>query len=167
MKQLLTDIQNRLQAAVPALKYIDEDWGQMDYFMPNAPVKFPCALINIGSVNYSNEGKGVQLGMATVVITVADIKLSNTSSQAPVLQKQAAWKVFETIGAVHAALHGWNGSAFYGPLTRTTVTRRKNDDGINLFDIVFTTMIRDDSALKGRQRHSPVTIEIQGPEILL
>lgn len=172
MKKLLEDIQKRLQCEIPALKYIDEDWGQLDYFMPNAPVKYPCALINISNINYSNQGKLVQHGLGNIVITIADIKLTNTSSQAPVLQKQAAWKVFDTIEAVHIALHGWNGGSvnapsFYGPLTRTSVTRRKNDDGINLYDIVFAVAIKDDSARKTGKKYSPVSIEIKVPEIKL
>ena len=142
MKQLLTDIQNRLMT-INTLKYVDEDWGQMDYYMPHAPVKFPCALININNVQYSNAGDLLQFGLVNIVITVADIKLSNSSGKAPQLQKQAAWKVYDTIKAVVKVLHGWSGSAHYNPLSRTTITRRKNDDGINLFDINFTTNIKD------------------------
>jgi hypothetical protein len=165
MKQLLTDIQTRLQAYVPQLAYIDEDWGQMDYYSVAQPVKFPCALINIGTIVYTDQGKGVQTGIGTVIITVADIKLTNSSANAPLLQKQAAWKVYDTIQSVHQALHGWTGSPFYGPLTRTQLHRRKNDEGINLFDVVFTVSIRDDSARGTKLTKSPVAIQIQGPEI--
>lgn len=165
MKQLLTDIQNRLQAYVPQLAYIDEDWGQMDYYAVGQPVKFPCALINIGTIAYSDQGKGVQTGIGTVIITVADIKLANSSSNAPLLLKQTAWKVYDTIQAIHQVLHGWAGSPFYGPLTRTQVHRRTNDAGINLFDIVFTVSIKDDSAREAKLTKKPVAIQIQGPEI--
>lgn len=145
MKTLLTDIQNRLLTE-PSLKYIDEDWGQLDYYMPAAPVKYPCALININTAQYSNDGQLVQEGLITVVITVADIKLSNSSGKAPQLQKQAAWKVFDTLENVYKLLHGWSGSAHYGKLIRTQLNRRKNDDGINLYDMIFTTNLRDGNA---------------------
>lgn len=150
MKQLLCDIQNRL-LTLSLLKHVDEDWGQLDYYLPNAPVKFPCALININSVQYSNAGELMQYGLVSVVITVADVKLSNSSGKAPQLQKQAAWKVYDAIEAVVKALHGWAGSPGYSALVRTQLTRRKNDDGINLFDIVFTTNIKD---VKVQRMHS-------------
>lgn len=162
MKQLLTDIQNRLKT-VTALKYIDEDWGQLDYFNVAQPVKYPCALINIASVQYSNMAKKVQQGLGTVVITIADLKLANSSANAPQLQKQAAWKVFDIIADVYKALHGWNGASHYGPLTRVSLTRKKNDEGLNLFDVAFSFTIKDVDAMPAQNRHSPVTIEVQGP----
>jgi hypothetical protein len=45
MKQLLLNIQNLL-ATVPAFKYVDEDWGQLDDYGPHAPVQWPCCLID-------------------------------------------------------------------------------------------------------------------------
>jgi hypothetical protein len=168
MKTILQDIQNRLSAEIPTLKYIDEDWGQLDYFMPAPPVKFPCALININNVVYSNQGALIQQGLATITITVCDVKLTNTSTQAPIMQKQNAWKVYDTINSVVKALHGWSGSdaasdertMHYGRLSRTQMNRRKNDDGINLFDIIFTTNINDKTAQKmyGKMQNVGVTV---------
>lgn len=177
MKQLLNDIQARLKTEIPTL-FVDEDWGQLDYFMPSAPVKYPCALINIAAIDYQTLGRKLQHAVATVVITVADVKFTNTSSNAPVLQKQNAWKVYDTILGIYQVLQGWCAGlnpaptgtgtvGAYGPMTRTKMARRKNDDGINLFDLYFDVAIRDDSAMHARQKHSPVTIEIEGPEIVL
>jgi len=103
MKQLLNNIQTRLKTEIPTL-FVDEDWGQLDYFMPAAPVKYPCALIHVGNIRYQTLGHKLQHGVATVVITVADVKFTNTSSNAPLLQKQQAWKVYDTILAVYQAL---------------------------------------------------------------
>ena len=32
----------RLQEQVPDLRYIAEDWGQLDFYNDAPPVKFPC-----------------------------------------------------------------------------------------------------------------------------
>lgn len=85
MKQLLIDIQNRLQATVPALKYNDEDWGQLDYYNVAQPVKYPCALINISSITWSNQGDFVQQGLVSITITVCDVKLANTSYESIII----------------------------------------------------------------------------------
>lgn len=88
MKQLLNNIQTRLKTEIPTL-FVDEDWGQLDYFMPAAPVKYPCALIHVGNIRYQTLGHKLQHGVATVVITVADVKFTNTSSNAPPAAKTA------------------------------------------------------------------------------
>lgn len=147
MKQLLIDIQNRLTAIVTTLKYVDEDWGQLDYYNVAQPVKYPCSLININTASYSNEGNLVQQGLINVIITVCDVKLTNTSGSAPQLQKQAAWKVYDIIDAIVKALHGWAGSPNYSKLCRIQINRRKNDEGLNLFDIIFTTNLQDTIAM--------------------
>jgi len=167
MKQLLNNIQTRLKTEIPTL-FVDEDWGQLDYFMPAAPVKYPCALIHVGNIRYQTLGHKLQHGVATVVITVADVKFTNTSSNAPLLQKQQAWKVYDTILAVYQALQGWTQAtpSAFGPLTRIQMVRRKNDDGIGLFDLYFEAAIRDDSAMQPRDIQKPITIEIQGPEFI-
>lgn len=66
MKQLIIDIQNRL-ASLPELKYIDIDWGQIDYY-DQPPVKYPCALIEIRQADYSNEGQHVQYGTVIIIL---------------------------------------------------------------------------------------------------
>lgn len=147
MKQLLIDIQNRLIERVPELKYVDEDWGQLDYYNVAQPVKYPLAVININMAAYTNEGAFVQQGLINIVVTVCDIKLSNTSGAAPQLQKQAAWKVFDIMDGVVKALHGWAGSPNYSKLSRIQINRRKNDEGLNLFDLIFTTNLQDTIAM--------------------
>ena len=40
MKHILSAVMERLQAEVPELQYIAEDWGQMDFYQDTPPVKF-------------------------------------------------------------------------------------------------------------------------------
>jgi len=56
MKQMVQNIQDRLVQKVPVLKYVDQDWGQMDFWREH-PVKYPCALIDVQSAGYTNDGK--------------------------------------------------------------------------------------------------------------
>ena len=53
MKEILQNIQNRL-STITEIRYIDEDWGQLDYYSQNMPVQWPCCLIDIQSGNFSN-----------------------------------------------------------------------------------------------------------------
>ena len=85
MKALLEKIQEKL-SEVEGLKYIDENWGQLDYYSPNMPVQYPCVLIDIGQVQYSNLGKDLtkrpvqrQIGSVQLRLTIANMRLTNTS----------------------------------------------------------------------------------------
>lgn len=80
MKNLLEKLQLRL-SEIPQLKYIDENWGQLDYYSPNMPVQYPCVLIDIGQVQYSNLGKDLtkipqqrQIALVQIKITIANMR---------------------------------------------------------------------------------------------
>ena len=51
MKTILNAVMQRLKEQVSELRYISEDWGQLDYYETMPPVKFPCALVSIDRVN--------------------------------------------------------------------------------------------------------------------
>ncbi|MFU8844008.1 MAG: hypothetical protein ACNA7V_09405 [Bacteroidales bacterium] len=144
MKQLLENIKTRLSAKVPALSYIDENWGQLS--MPNPPVKFPMVLTDIEEVQWSNQAKHLQSGIATVSIQLADMKLGNTNRKAPDHQRNRAAHILDIMSAIHAALHGWAQQNSHGPMTRTSTRKLTRDDGIRLFDMTYTCQIVDDSA---------------------
>lgn len=147
MEKLLQDVQARLDATVPALKYVDEDWGQLDFFGPNHPVKWPCALIDIIDATWSNEGKLVQMGLVQVKVRVADIKISNTSGAAPQGQKDKAFAIFATLREVFKALHGWSGDEHYSKLIRTKNSKIKRNDGVRIYETTFTCEMKDASAM--------------------
>ena len=143
MKQTLLSIQNKI-AEVTQLKYVDEDWGQLDYYSPNPPVKWPCALIDIGGVNYENIGRdrtaapvNRQTGTGYVNITIANLKLTNSSKMAPQTQKDQAFATHEIIQQVHNILHGWSPDGA-SALIRTNFSRTKRDDGIQEYNISYS-----------------------------
>ena len=143
MKQILQNIQNRL-VEIPELKYIDEDWGQIDYYSPNIPVKWPCCLIDIQSGQFSNISKDIskspkdrQNGIFSVKITIADMRLTNTSHLAPQQQKDNAWAVFEIIEKVHQKLHGFSPLQNCSKMLRASLGRTHRDDGIQEYAIIY------------------------------
>ena len=145
MKKLIADLKTKL-ASVAGIKYIDEDWGQLDYYSPNQPVKWPCVILDINQAAWSNQGEHVQIGLAQVSIRVADMKLSNTNQKAPSSQQVAAASIFDLLTAIHTALHGWTADSANGPLTRTLTRKVNRDDGIREFEMIFSVQLIDDSA---------------------
>jgi len=145
MKAVFLAIQALLESNVPELKYIDEDWGQLDAYSPHPPAKFPLALIDLGDAIYQNLGidrkvspMHRQTAEATVVITIANQKLTNTSSKAPAAQKDAAWFIQDIIQKVHEQLQGKCVTETDGALIRTSARKIRRDDGIQEYEITYT-----------------------------
>jgi len=143
MDILLQDVQDRLTAEVLALKYVDEDWGQLDDYSPNFPVKWPCALIDCFNANYDNLGNNSQMGLATVRVLFADVKLSNSSAKAPANQKANSLSFHTTLKAIYKALQGWTGHNHYTGLVRISQRRIPRDDGVRAHEMMFTVNIKD------------------------
>jgi len=146
MKKLIADIKDRLVNKVQTLKYIDEDWGQLDYYNPNQPTKWPCVLIDISQAVWANEGKLIQPGLVQVSIRVADMRISNSNIKAPEAQRINAQGIFDQMTFIHQALHGWTADSMNGPLTRTLTRKVKRDDGIREFEMIYSVQLIDDSA---------------------
>ena len=144
MKEFLKSIQTKL-ATVTDLKYVDEDWGQLDDYSPNPPVKWPCCLIDLDNAVYTNLGidrsatpQNRQQATASVVFKYANMKLTRTSSKAPESQKDNAWLLHEIIEKSHEVLHGFRPTPESGVLLRTTWRKVKRDDGIQVFLVTYT-----------------------------
>lgn len=144
MKIVLQNIQNVL-STIPELKYIDEDWGQLDDYSPNPPTTFPLTLIDIGSLQYSDIGKdrnatpqNRQMATGIIVISIANLKLTNTSSRAPQTQKDQAWSIWDIVESVHQKLHGIILGGCMGALMRVAMRKVKRDDGIQEYEVTYT-----------------------------
>ena len=143
-KEVLQNIQNRLQA-IPELRYVDEDWGQLDDYSSNPPTQFPLALIDIGNLQFTDIGKDKtttpqnrQMATGTIVISIANLKLTNSSARAPQPQKDKAWAIWDIVESVHAKLHGVVVGGSAGALMRTAMRKVKRDDGIQEYEVTYT-----------------------------
>ncbi len=143
-KDFFLSVQTRLKDKVSELKYIDENWGQLDFYGEKAPVKYPAALIDIGSINWINKSQKQQLGVGELIVTLYDMKLTRTSNAAPSAQKEAAFSIYSTLRKIHLALHGWVAENTTGSLVRVSNKRAVRDDGINEYATVFKFQMIDD-----------------------
>lgn len=144
MKEIVEQIQERLQE-VESLQYVDENWGQLDYYSPNPPVKWPCVLIDIASAQFDNIGidknqvpKQRQMGTMMIELRIANLRLTNTSGRAPRLQKDYARSIFNIIQDVHEALHGWSPNEKTSRLIRQSVNRVRRDDGVQEYSVMMS-----------------------------
>ena len=147
METLIKDIQNRL-TEIPQLKYIDVDWGQLDYY-DSPPVKYPCCLLDIVQGDFTDAGNLAQIGLIGVEIRLVDLLHTNTSAKAPEGQKNRAFDVLRLLTEIYKKLHGWHGlKSNYGTLTRRNFSRVNREDGLKEYRMLFLTEITDQKAFK-------------------
>ncbi|MCT4181630.1 hypothetical protein HZP54_16925 [Elizabethkingia anophelis] len=144
MNEIITAIINKLNE-VPELIHKDENWGQLQLYGIECPVSWPCALVDIASGQFSNNGKDIRLtptnrqeGVISIEITVANIKLSNTSFNAPIGQKKNAFKIWELVEKVHQIIQGFKPVDNAGGMTRASFQSITRDDGIQEKKIIYT-----------------------------
>jgi len=143
MKTEIGNIQTKLLKS--SSKYVDEDWGQLDYYAPNFPVQWPCTLIDVTDINFDNIGKdrkatpvNRQQAQGIVTLTIANLKLTNSSGQAPQLQKDNVWSIWDLIEETHKLMQGFRISENGGDLIRRSLQRIKRDDGVQQYDITYS-----------------------------
>lgn len=144
MKTILENTQ-KLLCDISGLKYVDENWGQLDDYSPHPPTQFPLVLIDVGTVAYSDIGidrksspQNRQLATATVVLSIANLKTTNTSARAPKTQKETAWSIWDIVENVHKTLHGKSAADNAGGFIRTAIRKVRRDDGIQLFEVTYS-----------------------------
>lgn len=149
MNDIVIAIQSRVQNEISELKYIDEDWGQLDYYSPNMPVKWPCLLIDVTDAEYSQTAKNWgqvpnrQIALATITLTFANLKLTNTSFNAPITQKQQAHHIWEVILKTHEVLRDWSPVENSGTMTRINHRRIIRDDGVQEYKVRYTLSVQN------------------------
>lgn len=149
MKTLLEKIQQKV-SEIAELKHIDENWGQLGYYSPNMPVQYPCALIDVQQVQFTNLGKDItkkplqrQIGTVQIKITVANMRLTNSSMQAPRRQKEEVWAIWSIIEKIHQQLHGVSLLPNVSPLIRTSQNRTLRDDGLQEYEVYYSCEVQN------------------------
>lgn len=144
MEKIILNIQERLKN-VPEFKYIDEDSGQLDYYSARPPVSWPVCLIDLTGATYTFVGQDRsaspqerQMGVGNITITIANMKLSNTSGRAPLAMKQKAWSIWQLIESAHVQLQGFRPADNCGKLVRNSFKRVMRDDGVQEYKITYT-----------------------------
>ncbi len=135
MKQIFLAIQDRLAATVPALRHTDKNWGQLT--LPQPPVQWPCCLIDLDSVDYSQTASPDSLAQAAITLTLADRHTVRSSAKAP--SKADAYDFLDIIEAVSESLEGWRVPNTTQALTRTRLARAYADTSYDVYTLTLST----------------------------
>jgi len=148
--QLYIDLSNRLKTAVPELKWIDQDFGQLERFDYRPDVAFPCALIDFIQATYSNLSMLAQVGEVSVNIRIGFAPFSQSYQAAPLDVKEKALAYYDIEQKVFEAVQGWNND-FTEPFIRVSATTEQRDNdaiGLRVRVLTFQTGYQDESNVK-------------------
>ena len=135
MKQIFLSIQDRLSTMVPALRYIDKNWNQLN--MPQPPVQWPCCLIDLDNIDYSQTSSSDRLASATINLMVGTQHAVRSSAKATT--KADAYDILDVLESVMEALEGWRVPSTTQALTRTRLAKTYSDQSYDVYTLTFTT----------------------------
>ncbi len=149
MEDLLNAVTAKL-AEAPSIQYSDENWGQLLYYGKECPVKWPCGLVDFTTGQFSNIGSDYrqspemrQQGTIFLEITIANLKLTNSSVKAPINQKQKAFEILAIVEEVHKVLQGFRPLDNSGAMVRTSIQTVKRDDGVQEKRVIYSVGLND------------------------
>lgn len=142
MKAIFLKVTEKLKT-IEALRWIDGDEGQLDYYETRPPVSFPCALVDVELTDCQDQGETIQLVTARVTLRLAFEPLGQTNAAAPVSVQSKALEKWDTVDAVFSALQGWSDSEV-AEFSRRSQTTEKRDDNIRVIRQVWETNFLED-----------------------
>jgi hypothetical protein len=139
IKEALNAIIERI-AEIPELNYVGIDCGQLRAEQP--AVKWPCALVNIRNIQFTQTLKHHQTGEADVVITMS--YLYNTPSSSKNNTDNSVLKMLHLLDSIHEVLYGWRGPCM-GYFERTSIERSSDIfNGCEIWEMVYHVSINDE-----------------------
>lgn len=135
-----------LLKALPSIKWVDLDKGQLERYTIRPQVAFPCALISANITRAKNRNHTQQECEATIVVRLAFDYTGETSAAVDddLLEESLAY--FRVSDEVYKGMQGkTNGNA--APFVRVSeIEEASRADGLKVLRLTFTTAFFDNSA---------------------
>ncbi|MBT1702942.1 hypothetical protein [Chryseosolibacter indicus] len=151
--QLYLDLCEYLKTVVPELRWIDQDFGQLEHFEVRPEVSFPCCLIDFVSASYSGLSNLAQIGEVVVNIRLGFAPFSQSYHAAPMNVKEKALEFYDVEQKVYEALQGWSpvkdNDNYTQPFYRqSAMTEQRDGDriGLRVRVLSFGTQFEDNTA---------------------
>jgi hypothetical protein len=139
MKTIYTAVIERLKNNVPALKWIDLDAGQLEYYETRPAVAFPCAIINVDLPNCADLNDYGDIQQCTALVTVRIVQ-----NRPDPVTREPTLPHFDLIEQVYKALQCFEVES--SPLSRVRQGKENRPDAYFVYRIDFQTSVFDKSA---------------------
>lgn len=122
-------LKDRLKDNAPSIRWIDQDFGQLDHFELRPAVSFPCTLIDIDETAFDESGGSelCQLGEGIIKVRIGLDIQAGTNHLAPDSSIDDGLNCYELEQEVFEALHGYSADNFKKLIRVSAVTEKRND----------------------------------------
>ncbi len=149
---MLIAIQDRIAEKVPAIKWVDQDLGQLEEDTDRPRVQWPCLLVDFTETDYSEMSVMRQWGAVNLQFRLGFNPFSSAAAATPSKYRQEALKYYELEQEVYIAFQAWDAGGLCQPMTRTRGTTEKREDLFRVRVMNFTTTFEDASAVPVRSQ---------------
>lgn len=144
---LFIALQAQILSEVPAIKWIDQDLGQMEWYQERPAVQWPCVLIEFMDKTMTDESNDVQWVNLTIQFRLCLNPFASANSVAPDISKENALQFYEVENQLYQALQKFDAGGIIQPMTRIrTGTELRKDDPYRVRIMHFTTATEDNGA---------------------
>jgi hypothetical protein len=149
-------LQQRIQAELPTITYIDQDLGQLKS-SPRPAVTWPCVLIDFEDFLFENLAENVQTAKGIVVLRLGFAPHSNSSQVVPGVYTKRAINYYDVEWVLHKAVQGWSPTDDAGKFIRINAATQKRADGYRVRELRYSIAF-DDYSTKLQQQYAPATL---------
>jgi len=152
--KLFLDLSDLIKLKVPEVKWIDQDFGQLEQFEYRPAVSFPCVLIDFPMAVYSNLAERSQVAEITVQLRIGFSPFSQSNDKAPLEVREKALEYYQLEQKLFEAIHGFE-TEYTQPLIRINAGTEQRLSASDVADSIglrvrvmnFSTQFEDNSNL--------------------
>lgn len=148
---LYAAIRDQVKQELTGVKWIDLDSGQLDNPEQNYPFPFPAVFIDFPNIDWQDAGERMQDGDVQVNCRIAFRIYNQTHGNTQDNAYDTFTKAMDALAMVttiHSKLQGFSDGLTFNRLSRISTTTEKREDGLKVFNMVYTCSARDKSAMK-------------------
>lgn len=143
---MLLAIQEKIKTEIPEIKWVDQDFGQLEIYEERPAVQFPCLLVDFIDTDFDQQGDKVQWAKQMIQFKLGFNPYTSASSATPAKQQQQALAFYEIEKLLYQVFQQWDGNEICQPMIRTKTITQQREDTYRVRIILFTTSYDDDTA---------------------
>lgn len=162
--QLFLKLQAHIALKVPAIRWIDQDLGQLENYEIRPAVSWPCVLIDFNQTSFDQMQNNRQMANITFTLRLGFDSYSSSANTSPATIKEIALKYYEIEQVLYVAVQGFNADELMQDCTRiNAATERREGDNFRVRVLTFTAMTEDSSAMPIRIKTARPPLEVENP----
>lgn len=134
---LFTAVLAQIKAQVGAVRYSNQDWGQLEN--DNPPASWPAVLIDFPGAEFT-QSQGSQYTELTMQLRIVSLSLSATNSLVSAAQLEQALAFYDLEEQVYSAFQQWDAGGIlnWKKLKRISAETEKREDGLRVRVLTFS-----------------------------